>query len=105
VGEQKCCTCPHLYYRNNGNICAIVLDSRVDSLRKDIENLCINELILKYVLMSNLTMPHRLLKELILLRYMKIGLLALRKLLPFDVKGALNPNFLNLTKNKEKFCL
>jgi len=23
----------------------------------------------------------------------------------YEIKGALNPNFLNLTKNREKFCL
>jgi len=32
------------------------LDNHVDSVWKDIENLCINELILKCVLMPNLTM-------------------------------------------------
>jgi len=38
--------------------------------------------------MSNLTMQHRMLKELVPFRYMKIGLLALRKILPFDVDSS-----------------
>jgi len=64
------------------------LDNRVDSVWKDIENLRINELILKCVMMSNLSMQHRMLKELVTFRYMKIGFLVLRKILPIDVDSS-----------------